>query len=1123
MRQWRPARSVLTVSLAALGLVLAGQPAGLGPAVADQQPTAPGAPGALSHFDLARKDCFGTARNGTSKVWYTVAGGVLSDVYSPTIDTTNVETLQYVVTDGRTFTDLQNRDTTYTVRATDPSGMACQVTSTAKNGRYRLVSDYVTDPDRNAVLISTRLLQASGPGVPAGLQVYVRYDASINGNGGGGPANGGADDAVVDQATTALVSSDLNTVTNAANRDYAVPLYGALRANRPFLTASSGYAGTASDGLTQLDADHTLATTYAAAPHGNVVQTGQLSLNDEGAFTLALGFGTSASDAIGVAGRSAQAPFGQTASRYVASWRAYDKGLRPPPTTFPGLSDADSARLRSAYWLSVNVLKASEDKTFPGAVVASIASPWGQAVSAGDTPGGNAVYFGSYREVFSRDLYEAFTGILAGGDLATARDTVRFLFERQQLSDGRFPRNSLVNGKKAPDTGGDQLDESSYPILMAYQAGLSGDHALWTDHVKKAADFVVAHGPSFGAERWEEQGGYSPSTIAAEIAGLVAAGRIADLNGDPAAARVYRATADHFQRSIKGWTVTTNGPLAARYFIRLSKTGDPNAAISYNLGNGGPTADQRSVVDAGFLELTRLGELPATDPDVQASLPVVDGTIQRSTASGPGFYRYGTPDSGSEDGYGDCFEPDPTTCSPTGKPWPTGNVGSGHLWPVLSGERAEQQLQTGDRSTAAALLLGMQRFSSGVGLVPEQDWEDPDVPASPFGSPPETASIGFVNGKAVGSASPLTWSQAQEVRLTQSLRGTGAAAPVEQPDIVRDRYQPTPPAQAPVTVTAPADGAQVATATVDVTGTTVPGATVDLASTATDTGGATSVVTVQAGPDGAFTATVPSPFGTSVITVAVTTAAGATGYARVSVVSDFIQGTTVLDVSDPDGDDTGPGTFAYPLSDNFHAGAFDIERFQVIVTGDTAVLRVRTRDLSPTFGSPLGAQLVDVFVRDPNATAFSTAAPFASRNYSVAAGSAWSSRIEVQGFASPVFVDANGQSLGDMQVQASQTSRYITMLVPLAALGTPGPGWTFTVVLHGQDGFSSDQARGFAPTPQDFLFGVCASSSVVSPICAVDPGTVPKAMDVITPAGVDQATELDPTLGPVRIAGVPVG
>ena len=311
------------------------------------------------------------------------------------------------------------------------------------------------------------------------------------------------------------------------------------------------------------------------------------------------------------------------------------------------------------------------------------------------------------------------------------------------------------------------------------------------------------------------------------------------------------------------------------------------------------------------------------------------------------------------------------------------------------------------------------------------------------------------------------------------------------------------------------------TATVDVTGTTTPGATVDVASTATDTGGATTVVTVQADAGGAFSATVPAPFGTSVITVAVTTAGGATGYARRTVVSDFITGTTVLDVTDPSGDDTGPGTYAYPTSDNFHAGAFDIERFQVIVSGDSALLRLRTRDLSPTFGSPLGAQLVDVFVHTPGAATTSTAAPFTSRNYAIADNSAWSSRIEVQGFASPVFVDAAGQSLGTVSVQASQASRYITMIVPLSALGTPGPGWKFTVVLHGQDGFSPDQARGFQPTPQPFQFGLCAPGGV-SPICGIDPGTAPKAMDVITPAGVDQFVELDPTLGPVRIEGVAI-
>jgi glucoamylase len=244
-----------------------------------------------------------------------------------------------------------------------------------------------------------------------------------------------------------------------------------------------------------------------------------------------------------------------------------------------------------------------------GAIVASLASPWGQAVPAGVFANDAPSYFGSYREVFARDLYEAFTGLLVDGDLAAARAATRFLFDRQQQADGSMPRNSLLNGKIAPDTGGTQLDETSYPIVMALQAGLGGNGALWRDHIRPAADFLVAHGPSFGVERWEEQNGYSPSTIAAEIAGLTAASVIAGEHHDPARARLYQATADDFQRNIKSWTVTTNGPYAPSYFIRLSKTGDPNAAISYNLGNGGPDLDQRAVVDGGFQELVRLGEL----------------------------------------------------------------------------------------------------------------------------------------------------------------------------------------------------------------------------------------------------------------------------------------------------------------------------------------------------------------------------------------------------------------------------------------------------------------------------------------------------------------------------------
>jgi glucoamylase len=229
----------------------------------------------------------------------------------------------------------------------------------------------------------------------------------------------------------------------------------------------------------------------------------------------------------------------------------------------------------------------------------------------------------------------------------------------------------------------------------------------------------------------------------------------------------------------------------------------------------------------------------------------------------------------------------------------------------------------------------------------------------------------------------------------------------------------------------------------------------------------------------------------------------------------------VLDTADPAGDDAGPGTYAYPTSDNFVPGAFDLTRFQVLDAGDTIYLRATLRDLTPTFGSPLGAQLLDVFVRDPAAGPYSTSAPFPTRNFSVAADSAWSTRIEVQGFSDPVFVDASGTSVGTATVTASQASRAITIAVPTAALGRPGSGWVFTVVLHGQDGFSPDQARGFATTAQPFLFGLCRTG-VTSPICGIDPDTAPKVIDTIPPAGVSQATELDPTLGAVAVHGMAV-
>src|ERR1700730_6720434 len=143
-------------------------------ATAAPNATAPGAPGSASYFDLARKDCLGTAAAQGSKVWYTVANGVLSDVYEPTIDNTNVSTLQYVVTDGATFADLQTRDMTYTVAA-DPTGTACTVTSTDTKHGFRLVTTYITDPASDTVLMHTALENAPGSSTNlAGLHLYAR-------------------------------------------------------------------------------------------------------------------------------------------------------------------------------------------------------------------------------------------------------------------------------------------------------------------------------------------------------------------------------------------------------------------------------------------------------------------------------------------------------------------------------------------------------------------------------------------------------------------------------------------------------------------------------------------------------------------------------------------------------------------------------------------------------------------------------------------------------------------------------------------------------------------------------------------------------------------------------------
>jgi glucoamylase len=355
------------------------------------------------------------------------------------------------------------------------------------------------------------------------------------------------------------------------------------------------------------------------------------------------------------------------------------------------------------------------------------------------------------------------TAQIAAGDRAAAGRALDYLWTRQQQPDGCLPQNSNLDG--SPHWGGLQLDEVADPILLASQLGRS-DADTWS-HVQRAAECILAKGPAT-QERWENATGYSPASIGAEIAGLVCAAQIAQANGANEQAARYRSIADDWRSRLDHWTVTTNGPLSSSpYFLRLSVDGDANAGTTYTLADGGPTVDQRTVVDTSFLELVRLGVLRADDPDVLSTLPVVDRELGVDTPNGTFWHRF------NHDGYGE---------TPDGRPFGT-NDGIGRLWPIFAGERGEYELAAGQlagnvagaRAAATTRLDAIANTANDGLMLPEQVWDD-NPPAGVDGRAP---------GTGTGSATPLGWTHAQFVRLAWSI---DAGRPVERPRLVSCRY-----------------------------------------------------------------------------------------------------------------------------------------------------------------------------------------------------------------------------------------------------------------------------------------------------------------------------------------------
>ncbi len=649
----------------------------------------------------ADKQGFGTSRTLTSKVWFTLEGGGLSEVYYPRLDTPSFRDLQFAV-DGVP----ESGASVHQVTLADPSSLTYRQVNTDTHDGWRLTKTYVTDPSRSTVLIHVQFQSLDG----RRHRVAILADAA--------PSN----------ETDPTPQSCSRSGVLASDPQMAIALAG-----RPAVKVG---ACAAHDGIVS----STTSTTLSGRPGHQVL-------------ALALGFAGTRGGALTAARASLRAGWDAVAQSYARGWHDYLSSLRKPPRS---LATAAEGR---EYTVSQMVLAASEDKTYRGAFVASPTMPWAWGTGL-QTPSG------PYHLVWSRDLYEIATALIADGDTAGARRALHFLLFRQQEPDGSFPQNSDVTGK--PALTNLQLDEVADPIILAWQLD-AHDPATW-QHVKLAADFIVGFhddqghtAPYTPQERWENQAGYSPATIASEIAGLVCAATIAQKRGDTASATKYLQTADAWRRNLNAWTLTTTGPYGGSYYLRLTKDGNPNAGTTYSVGDSGPTLDQRAVVDPSFLELVRLGVVAPNDPNILSTIRVVDAQLSTATPNGRFWHRY------TGDGYGE---------QKNGQPWDVGFApGSqttvGRVWPIFAGERGEYELAAGQG--AAPELRAMAATANAGGLLPEQVWDQ----NPPSGQP------GFAPGTPTFSATPLAWSHAQFIRLAWS---AAAGRPVEQPSVVACRY-----------------------------------------------------------------------------------------------------------------------------------------------------------------------------------------------------------------------------------------------------------------------------------------------------------------------------------------------
>jgi len=674
-----------------------------------------GRPGIPPRWTSSSKEGIGTAYSTASTVWFTLSHGILNEIYYPTIDHPQTRDFQFLVTDGETFFHEEKRDLSSTVEYVDRDALAYRIVNADPDGRYRIVKEIICDPHQPCVLVQARL--EADDAWRRRLRVYALLSPHLEVGGWGNSARR----------------------IGAAGRNVLVAWKGrtclAMGANAGFAKTSCGYVGV-SDGWRDLRENFRMDWEFDEATDGNVAMMGEVAVPASGFFTVGLAFGDGLHAAVATLTQSLSVLFGLQRERYIAQWHRVSGDL-PDLDRYAG----DGGRL---YRVSRSLLLAHEDKTFAGAIIASASIPWGDAKGDED--------LGGYHLVWTRDLVNSATGLLASGDTMTPFRALVYL-ACSQRENGGFAQNFWIDG--TPYWNGIQMDEVAFPIILAWrmwQADALGQFDPYP-MVKAAAAFLIREGPATRQDRWEENGGYSPSTLAATIAGLVCASDFATLRGDEETALFIAEYADFLESRLESWTVTHRGTLlpgVPRHFIRIlpADPDDPNPREDPDEGhlilNNQPPGAQyafpaRDIVDAGFLELVRYGIRRAGDPLVEDSLRVVDAMLKVDTPYGPCWRRY------NHDGYGE---------RPDGGPY-TG-WGRGRAWPILTGERAHYELAAG--RDVSVHVRAMEQFASAGGLLPEQVWDESDIPGTRLSL-----------GRPTGAAMPLMWAHAEYIRLLRSL------------------------------------------------------------------------------------------------------------------------------------------------------------------------------------------------------------------------------------------------------------------------------------------------------------------------------------------------------------------